>query len=270
MKAIFPAKNKSRTDKRPSEKPDLLTLGERCVCVCVSPNVWSSLHGHWFGSGLDYFLDRNQWSTGTHHATTLSKLTGHGIRADKSRGVRRGERRRRRRSVFRVQLCERICVGLCQGMAELSGMRCLPHSLAVGVSIMRVTEGCLCVGECFSAFCVCICIVACAQGSASLKCAIINSVCRYSVVTKGGYSGYSPCGRRRTSQSLQASQKYTVTRNYVHTQRADSDAAQTLACVDTVYLMKYEYYVYLWIVQSVRQGGGRQLSTRKIVCACYV
>lgn len=34
-------------------------------------------------------------------------------------------------------------------------MRCLLHSLAVGVSIMRVTEGCLCVGECFSAFCVC-------------------------------------------------------------------------------------------------------------------
>lgn len=33
-------------------------------------------------------------------------------------------------------------------------MRCLLHSLAVGVSIMRVTEGCLCVGECFSAFCV--------------------------------------------------------------------------------------------------------------------
>lgn len=53
-----------------------------------------------------------------------------------------------------VQLCEHICVGLCQEMAELSGMRCLLHSLAVGVSIMRVTEGCLCVGECFSAFCL--------------------------------------------------------------------------------------------------------------------
>lgn len=46
-------------------------------------------------------------------------------------------------------------MGLCQEMAELSGMRCLLHSLAVGVSIMRVTEGCLCVGECFSAFCLC-------------------------------------------------------------------------------------------------------------------
>lgn len=42
-------------------------------------------------------------------------------------------------------------MGLCQKMAELSGMRCLLHSLAVGVSIMRATEGCLCVGECFSA-----------------------------------------------------------------------------------------------------------------------
>lgn len=34
-------------------------------------------------------------------------------------------------------------------------MRCLLHSLAVGVSIMRVTEGCLCVGECSSAFYLC-------------------------------------------------------------------------------------------------------------------
>lgn len=50
-------------------------------------------------------------------------------------------------------------MGLCQEMAEFSGMRCLLHSLAVGVSIMRVTEGCLCVGECFSAFCVCTCTV---------------------------------------------------------------------------------------------------------------
>lgn len=88
-------------------------------------------------------------------------------------------------------------MGLCQAMAELSGMRCLPHSLAVGVSIMRVTEGCLCVGECFSASCICICTVICAQGSVSSKCTIINSVCWFSMVTKGGYSGYSPYGRER-------------------------------------------------------------------------
>lgn len=48
-------------------------------------------------------------------------------------------------------------MGSCQEMTELSGMRCLLHSLAVGVCIMRVTEGCLCVGECFSAFVVYIC-----------------------------------------------------------------------------------------------------------------
>lgn len=58
-----------------------------------------------------------------------------------------------------LPLCERVCVGLCQEMAELSGMRCLLLGMAVGVSIMRVTEGCLCVGECFSAFYLCICTV---------------------------------------------------------------------------------------------------------------
>lgn len=69
-------------------------------------------------------------------------------------------------------------MGLCQEMAELSGMRCLLHSLAVGVSIMRVTEGCLCVGECFSTFCVCIpTVCVCA------KCTI-SSVCQFSMMTK--------------------------------------------------------------------------------------
>lgn len=58
-----------------------------------------------------------------------------------------------------------LCGPVCQEMAELSGMRCLLHSLAVGVSIMRVAEACLrvCVGECFSASCLCICTV---RGSA--------------------------------------------------------------------------------------------------------
>ena len=59
-------------------------------------------------------------------------------------------------------------------------MRCLLHSLAVGVSIMRVTEGCLCVGECFSAFgaCICtVCVCVCARGNVSSKCTIMSSVC---------------------------------------------------------------------------------------------
>lgn len=109
---------------------------------------------------------------------------------------------------FCVQLCECICVGLCQEMAELSGMRCLLHSLAVGVNIMRVTEGCLCVGECFSALCVYIyicnaCVSVCVweRASVSSKCTIICSVCQFSMVTKGGYSGYSLYGSEKCPEA---------------------------------------------------------------------
>lgn len=51
-----------------------------------------------------------------------------------------------------MQLSECMCVGSCQETAELSGMRCRLHSLALGVSIMRATQGCLSVGERFSTF----------------------------------------------------------------------------------------------------------------------
>lgn len=85
---------------------------------------------------------------GTRRAAALSTGTGHGICPD------RATEQEEHKEVFFVcvcvyvcvQLCERVCVGLCQEMAELSGRRCLLHSLAVGVSIMRVTEACLCVG----------------------------------------------------------------------------------------------------------------------------
>ena len=103
---------------------------------------------------------------GTHHAAAPSTVTEHGICPDRAT-----EQEEEKEEVFScvresvcVCVCVCVCVGSCQAMAELSGMRCLLHSLAVGVSIMRVTEGCLCVGDCFSAFCVCMysmCVCAC-------------------------------------------------------------------------------------------------------------
>lgn len=122
-----------------------------CTCLCCT---WSLIRG-----GLEYLWNKKAVEQGTHHAAALSTVTGHSICPDRAT-----EQEEEKEEVFLcvcvcVWLCERICVGLCQEMAELSGMRCLLHSLAVGVSIMRVTEGCLCVGEFFSAFRVCICTV---------------------------------------------------------------------------------------------------------------
>lgn len=114
-------------------------------------------------------------------------------------------------------------MGLCQEMAELSGIRCLLHSLAVGVSIMRLTEGCLCVGECISALCECIRTVCVRAPSECVfsKCTIISSVCQFSMVTKGGYSSYSPMAARdvlKPANTLGHSYAHTHT----HTPSADS------------------------------------------------
>lgn len=71
-----------------------------------------------------------------------------------------------------VQLWECMCVGPCQETAELSGMRCRLHSLALGGSIMRATQGCLSVGEWFSTFSIYIYIhiySQCVSGSLSLQ-----------------------------------------------------------------------------------------------------
>lgn len=180
-----------------------------------------------------------------------------------SHWARRGERR----SVFVcvcVQLGECICVGTCQETAELSGMRCLLHSSAVGVSIMRVTEGCLCVGECFSAFCVCICTVCvCVWVSFEMNNNIFSLPVSHG--DKGRLLRLQPQWQWEMSQSPRASWKYTPTLNYMHTHRAESDATQTIACVVTVYLINYEYSGYFCIVRSVCQGE-RWANCAKNVC----
>ncbi len=92
---------------------------------------------------------------GTHHAAALSTVTELGMCPDRAT-VRKAEKEAFFMCVCACMLLRKhVCVGSCQEMPELSGMRCLLHSLAVGVSIMRVTEGCLCVGECFSTSCLC-------------------------------------------------------------------------------------------------------------------
>ena len=115
--------------------------------MCIPECMWQPLFYlvNVLKTELDYLPEWRAAERGTHRAAILSTLTGHSICPDGATG-------REGKTKF-VCECAQLCVGLCQEMAELSGMRCLLHSLAVGVSIMRVTEGFLCVGECFSAFC---------------------------------------------------------------------------------------------------------------------
>lgn len=109
--------------------------------------VVSVLHGQRLGNGLDYLGNRKQWSRG--HVVPQLFLQ----EQDTAYVLTEPLSKKSIKKCFScvcvyvcVQLCERVCVGLCQEMAELSGRRCLLHSLAVGVRIMRVTEACLCVG----------------------------------------------------------------------------------------------------------------------------
>lgn len=176
-------------------------------------------------------------------------------------------RGRVRRSVFVcvcvcAQLCEHICVGLCQEMAELSGRRCLLHSLAVGVSIMRLTEGCLCVGDASqhsaNVYVQYVCVCAPSECVFS-KCTIISSVCQFSMVTKGGYSSYSPMAARDVLKPPN-----TLAHSYAHIHRALTQ--QTVACVVTVYLMIWVLCVIFCIVQSFCQGEGEANCLPRNVC----
>lgn len=158
-----------------------------CSCLCSTQSLIREQAGHFGGQKA---LEQGDTSRYSSFHTNRTLYVSWQSRCGRSRV---------RRSVFVcVQLREHICVGLCQEMAELSGRRCLLHSLAVGVSIMRLTEGCLCVGECISALCECIrtvCVCAPSEWVFS-KCTIISSVCQFSMVTKGGYSSYSPMAAR--------------------------------------------------------------------------
>lgn len=124
-------------------------------------------------------------------------------------------------------------MGLCQEMAELSGRRCLLHSLAVGVSIMRVTEACLCVGANVSLHSA----YAYVQYVPS-KYTIISSVCQFSAATKGGHSGYSPNGSERCPK---ARKHYKNTHRHsticTHTELSQTQHAGVVA----VYLINYEF-----------------------------
>lgn len=101
--------------------------------------------------------------------------------------------------VFWHVLCWCICVGLCQKMAKLSGMRCLLRSLAVGVSIMSVTEKC--VGEYFSAFCTYIYLY-CAQFGFE-KCATKYTFQQVLIVDKSVVlQATSPNGSETVSQDI--------------------------------------------------------------------
>lgn len=146
-------------------------------------------------------------------------------------------------------------------MAELSGIRCLLHSLAVGVSIMRLTEGCLCVGECISALCECIRTVCVRAPSECVfsKCTIISSVCQFSMVTKGGYSSYSPMAARDVLKPAN-----TLGHSYAHTHRAPTQ--QTVPCVVTVYLMNWVLCViFLHCAECLSRRRWSQLSAKKCV-----
>lgn len=92
--------------------------------------MWSLLQEQ-----VTLFGEQQTVEQGTHHAAALSTGTGPSICPDRATEHEQNKA---------VLFC--VCVGLCQEMVELSGMRCFLHSLAVGVSIMRVTEACLCVG----------------------------------------------------------------------------------------------------------------------------
>ena len=63
---------------------------------------------------------------------------------------------------------------------------------------MRVTEGCLCVGECFSAFCICtVCVCVCASKRVLETHNNILILPVFHGDINRGYSGYSPNGSER-------------------------------------------------------------------------
>lgn len=160
-----------------------------------------------------------------------------------------------------VQLREHICVGLCQEMAELSGRRCLLHSLAVGVSIMRLTEGCLCVGECISALCECICTVCvCAEWVSLLE--MHNNI--FGLPVFHGDKGWLLKLQSNGSERCPKAAEHTGTQICTHTHRALTQ--QTVAYVVTVYLMNWVLCVRFCIVQSFRQGEGEANCLPRNVC----
>lgn len=155
-----------------------------------------------------------------------------------------------------IQLWEQICVGLCQKTAELSGMRCLLHSLAVGVSIMRATQGCLC-GRMFLYILHVYMYSTCV--SLSSKCAM-KTTFFFFTVTESGYSGYSPDGKERCPEVSEHHQN-THQHNNTHT-----ESWLRLACLVKVYLKKCIF------VLCINQEGEKLLVhknklKKKIVCA---
>lgn len=218
LKATFSPENKRRTDKRFPKKGVSLTLGEKCTPPSMCGSVLSGDRPGLVGQ------------QGTHRATALHTGAGHGMCPDRATEQEEGGKKR---SVFTcvcvcVQLGERICVGLCQEMAELSGMRCLLHSFSVGVSIMRVTEACLCVGECFSAFCLCICTVC-----ASPKYTIISSVCQFfrsDILWPLGVTAPTAVGDVEKPASVTKIHIDTQRFAHTHIQRAESGTTRACGC----------------------------------------
>lgn len=144
----------------------------------------------------------------------------------------------------------RVCVGLCQEMAELSGTRCLLNSLAVGVSVMRATEACLC-GRVF--LCILRMHMYCTKCAYLKHTIYIFSLQCFPVVTKGGYSGYSPNGskRRPKAQNLHKNtHKHSTICTHTHTKLRRMQHT----CVVALHLINHEYSGYFCIVQGVCQG----------------
>lgn len=104
-------------------------------------------------------------------------------------------------------------------MAELSGRRCLLHSLAVGVSIMRLTEGCLCVGECISALCECIrTVCVCAEWVRLLE--MHNNI--FGLPVFHGDKGWLLKLQSNGSERCPKAAEHTGTQICTHTPSADS------------------------------------------------
>lgn len=57
------------------------------------------------------------------------------------------------------------------------------------------------------------------------KCTIISSVCQFSMVTKGGYSSYSPNGRERCPKASEHHAN-TLTHYYIHTHTQSADSTR--------------------------------------------
>lgn len=187
--------------------------------------AWLFLHGHCFGNGLDFLGAGKQWSTGTRHAYSSFLTNRTGYMSWQSHWARRGERR----SVFVCVfffffgwLCAAMRAHLCGFMSgdgrvvryEVSSAQfgCGSEHNESDWGVFARGRMCLCILRMYM-YSMCVR----ARGSVSSRCTIISSVCQFSMVTKDGYSGYSPNGREReTSQSLQASRKYTLTYNYIH------------------------------------------------------